>query len=62
MKQLTYSEIELLQYTLLAHIRDSGNESSDLKSLFNKLIAMRAELEYPHSNIELSLEEINNSL
>lgn len=62
MKQLTYSEIELLQYTLLCHMRDSGNESSNLKSLYNKLITMRAELEYPHNNIELSSEEINNSL
>jgi len=62
MKQLTYAEIELLQYTLFCHMRDSGNESSSLKSLYNKLIAMRAELEYPHSDIKLSPEEINNSL
>jgi hypothetical protein len=45
MKQLTYSEIELLQYTLLCHMRDSGNESSSLKSLYNKLVAIRAQLE-----------------
>jgi hypothetical protein len=62
MKTLTYAEIELLQYTLLCHMRDSGNESSDLKSLYNKLIAIGAELEYPHSDIDLSPEEINNSL
>ncbi len=45
MKQLTYEEIKLLQYTLLCHMRDSGNESSSLKSLYNKLIVMRSELE-----------------
>jgi len=48
MKQLTYAEIELLQYTLLCYMRDIGNESSNLKSLYNKLVAIRAELEYPH--------------
>jgi len=45
MTQLTYAEIELLQYTLLCHMRDSGNESSNLKSLYNKLVVMRSELE-----------------
>lgn len=62
MKQLTYAEIELLQYTLLCHMRDSGNESSSLKSLYNKLVAMRAQLESPKYYKELSNEEINNSL
>jgi hypothetical protein len=62
MKTLTYAEIELLQYTLLCHMKDSGNESSSLKSLHNKLVTMRAELEYPHSDIDLSPEEICNSL
>lgn len=47
MKTLTYAEIELLQYTLLCHMRDSGDESSPLKSLYNKLIAMRSQLESP---------------
>jgi hypothetical protein len=62
MKQLTYSEIELLQYTLLCHMRDSGNESSSFKSLYNKLVTMRAELEYPHNNIDLSSEDVMNTI
>lgn len=62
MKTLTYAEIELLQYTLLCHIRDSGNESSDLKSLYNKLVAMRAELEYPKYHKDISEEDMINSL
>jgi hypothetical protein len=62
MKTLTYAEIELLQYTLLCHMRDSGNESSNLKSLYNKLIAMRSQLEYPKYYKDLTPQEINNSL
>ena len=62
MKQLTYAEIELLQYTLLIHMSDSNNQSSNLKSLYNKLIAMRAQLEYPKYYKDISEEEINNSL
>jgi hypothetical protein len=62
MKTLTYKEIELLQYTLLCHIRDSGNESSSLKSLYNKLVTMRAQLESPKYYKELSTKEINNTL
>jgi len=62
MKTLTHTEIELLQYALLCHMRDSGNESSSLKSLYNKLVAMRSQLESPKYYKELSNEEINNSL
>jgi len=62
MKQLTYAEIEILQYILNTHISSLDVKYDDLLSLKNKLIAMRAQLEYPRSNIKLSLEEINNSL
>ena len=62
MKTLTYAEIELLQYTLLCYMRDSGNESSNLKSLYNKLVTMRAELEYPHNKIYLTCEDIMNTI
>lgn len=62
MKTLTYAEIELLQYTLLSHMRDSGNESSSLKSLYNKLIAMRAQLESLKYYKDISEEDIINSL
>jgi len=62
MKQLTYTEIEILQYILNTHISSLDVKYDDLLSLKNKLITMRAELEYPHSDIHLSLEEINNSL
>ena len=61
MKQLTYKELELLHYALHMFMEDSNNKEA-LYPLHNKLIAMRAELEYPHSDIHLSLEEINNSL
>jgi hypothetical protein len=62
MKQLTYAEIKILQYILNTHISSLDVKYDDLLSLKNKLITMRAELEYPHSDIDLSLEEINNSL
>jgi hypothetical protein len=62
MTTLTHTEIELLQYALLCHMRDSGNESSNLKSLYNKLVDIRAQLEYPKYYKDISEEEINNSL
>jgi hypothetical protein len=63
MKQLTYAEIELLQYILNKHMFDSCRvHSKENISLQSKLITMRAELEYPHNNIKLSSEEIVNSL
>lgn len=63
MKQLTYAEIELLQYILKMHITTSDNIHKEyLDSLYNKLIAMRAQVERSRNNIELSSEEINNSL
>lgn len=62
MKQLTYAEIELLQYTLLIHMRDSGNQSSNLKSLYNKLTVMRAQLESTKYYKDILEEDIVNSL
>jgi hypothetical protein len=62
MKQLTYAEIELLQYTLLIHMRDSGNQSSNLKSLYNKLTVMRAQLESTKYYKDILEEDIVNSI
>lgn len=62
MKQLTYAEIELLQYTLKVYSFETGDDSLDITSLKNKLIAMRSQLEYPKYYKELSHEEINNTL
>ena len=46
MKTLTYAEIELLQYTLKVYSFETGDTSLEIDSLRNKLIAMRAQLEY----------------
>jgi hypothetical protein len=46
MSQLTYKELEILHYALRMFIEDSNNKDS-FNSLHNKLIRMRAELEYP---------------
>ena len=62
MKQLTYAEIELLQYTLKVYSFETGDDSLEITSLHNKLIAMRSQLESPKYYKELSNEEINNSL
>ncbi len=62
MKQLTYAEIELLQYTLKVYSFETGDDSLEIISLKNKLIAMRSQLESPKYYKELSEEEINNSL
>ena len=62
MKQLTYAEIELLQYTLKVYSFETGDDSLDITSLKNKLIAMRSQLESPKYYKELSHEEINNTL
>jgi hypothetical protein len=61
MKQLTYKELELLHYAFRMFMEDSNNKEA-LYPLHNKLIAMRAELEYPHNSIDLTPEEIVNSL
>jgi len=63
MKKLTYEDIEKLQFILGKYMFDTCTTySKENISLKYKLIAMRAELEYPHSDIKLSPEEINNSL
>lgn len=62
MKQLTYAEIELLQYTLKVYSFETGDDSLEITSLHNKLIAMRSQLESPKYYKELSHEEINNTL
>jgi hypothetical protein len=62
MKQLTYAEIELLQYALRVYIFETDNDSLEITSLKNKLIAMRAQLESSKYYKHLSEEEINNSL
>jgi hypothetical protein len=61
MTQLTYKELEVLHYGLLMIIEDS-NDKDVYNSLHNKLIAMRAELEYPHNSIDLSPEEVINTI
>lgn len=45
MKQLTYAEIELLQYALKVCMFETGSECKEFISLKNKLIVMRSELE-----------------
>ena len=60
MKTLTYKEIELLQYALRVYMFESNNSSDEYKSLQNKLIAMRAQLESPKYYKELSNKEISS--
>lgn len=62
MKQLTYAEIELLQYTLKVYSFETGDTSLEIDSLHNKLIAMRAQLERSHNSVELTEEQIINTL
>lgn len=63
MKELTYAEIEKLQYILNKYMFDTCTvHSKENISLKNKLITMRAELEYPHCNIDLTPEEIIKTL
>ena len=57
MTQLTYAELEVLHYALRMLVEESNNKDS-FNSLHNKLITMRAELEYPHNNISTP-EEID---
>jgi hypothetical protein len=61
MTQLTYKELEVLHYGLRMLIEDSNNKDA-YNSLHNKLITMRAELEYPHSDLHLSPEDIVNTI
>lgn len=62
MKQLTYAEIELLQYTLKVYSFETGDDSLEITSLHNKLIAMRSQLESPKYYKDLTLEEVMNTI
>lgn len=57
--KLTYAELEVLHYALRMFIQDANNKDS-FNPLHNKLITMRAELEYFSINTED--EEIINTL
>jgi len=62
MKTLTYAEIELLQHTLKMYMLDNNDQRDYLKSLKNKLIAMRAQLERTKYYKDLTPEDILNTL
>jgi predicted RNase H-like nuclease len=62
MKQLTYAEIELLQYTLKMYMKDNTSHKDYLDSLYNKLIAMRAQLESSKYYKDLTPEEVMNTI
>lgn len=55
--KLTYAELEVLHYALRMFIEDSNNKDS-FNSLHNKLITMRAELEY----FSVNRKEVINTL
>ena len=55
--KLTYAELEVLHYALRMFIQDSNNKDS-FNSLHNKLITMRAELEY----FSVNPKEVINTL
>ena len=55
--KLTYAELEVLHYALRMFIEDSNNKDS-FNSLHNKLITMRAELEY----FSINPKEVINTL
>lgn len=61
-KTLTYAQIELLQYTLKKYMLDSNDQRDDLKSLQNKLIAMRAQSECTKYYYKLTPIEIIRTL
>jgi competence protein ComGC len=62
MKQLTYAQIELLQYTLKKYMLDNNDQRDDLKSLQTKLIVMRSQLERTKYYKDLTLEEVMNTI
>ena len=62
MKQLTYAEIELLQHTLKMYMLDNNDQRDYLKSLYNKLIVMRSQLERTKYYKDLTPQEIVNTL
>jgi hypothetical protein len=62
MKQLTYAEIELLQYTLNKYMLDDNDQRDYLKSLQTKLIVMRSQLERTKYYKDLTPQEIIDSI
>jgi hypothetical protein len=62
MKQLTYAQIELLQYTLKKYMLDNNDQRDYLKSLQNKLIVMRSQLERTKYYKDLTLQEVINTI
>jgi hypothetical protein len=61
--KLTHAQIELLQYILNKHMFDTCTmHSKEHTALKYKLITMRAELEYPHSDLHLSPEDVVNTI
>lgn len=62
MKTLTYAEIESLQHILNTAMFTLDDIPYDLYSLKLKLITMRAQLERSRNNIELTEEQILNTL
>jgi hypothetical protein len=62
MKQLTYSEIELLQHTLKMYMNSNNDQRDYLKSLQNKLIVMRSQLERTKYYKDLTPQEVMNTI
>lgn len=62
MKTLTYAELELLQYTLKMYMNNNDDNRDYLKSLSNKLIVMRSQLECTKYYKDLTPQEIIDSL
>jgi hypothetical protein len=62
MPQLTYAQIELLQYTLKKYMLDNNDQRDDLKSLQNKLIVMRSQLERTKYYKDLTPQEVINTI
>ena len=62
MKQLTYAELELLQYTLKMYMNNNDDNRDYLKSLSNKLIAMRSQLESPKYYKDLTPQQVVDSI
>jgi hypothetical protein len=62
MTQLTYKEIEELQHIINTAMFELDDIPTNLYSLKLKLIKMRAELEYPRNRVELTEEQIINTI
>jgi hypothetical protein len=62
MTQLTYAELELLQYTLKMYMRDNNDQRDYLKSLQNKLVVMRSQLERTKYYKDLTPQDVVNTI